>query len=92
MTHETAKSGQERVQGFLDAVAGRDGIEIVRQIECEGQLEIAMPKLQEMIDTGVIFDNVFCLNDLAGVGVVAALADNQMAGSVGLDASPDSKH
>ena len=94
MTHETAKSGQDRVQGFLDAVQGYEGIEIIQKIECEGQTEIAMPGLQQAIDTGIIFDNVFCLNDLAGVGVVAALDENQMLETVdvyGVDASPDSK-
>lgn len=94
MTHEAAKSGQERVQGFLDAVGGQEGIEIVEKIECMGQLEIAMPGVQEAIDAGVEFDNVFCLNDLASVGVVAALEENHRAGAVGVygvDASPDSK-
>lgn len=94
MTHEATKSGQDRVQGFLDAVNCQKGIEIVRRIECEGQTEIAMPKLQEAIAQGVEFDNVFCLNDLASVGVVAALEENGMLDSVdvyGVDASPDSK-
>lgn len=94
MTHEMTKSGQDRVQGFLDVVRKRDGIEIVEKIECEGQLEIAMPKLQEAIDDGLEFDSVFCLNDLASVGVVAALEDNHMLDTVnvyGVDASPDSK-
>ena len=94
MTHETAKSGQDRVQGFMDAVEGSGGIEIVQKIECEGQTEIAMPRLQEAIRAGLDFDNVFCLNDLAGVGVVAALDENQMLDRVdvyGVDASPDSK-
>lgn len=94
MTHEATKSGQDRVQGFLDVVGKREGIEVVRKIECEGQLEIAMPRLKEAIDEGIDFDNVFCLNDLSGVGVVAALEDNQMLDSVGVygvDASPDSK-
>ena len=94
MTHEAAISGQDRVQGFLDAIEGQGGIEIVQLIECEGQLEIAMPKLQEAIDAGIEFDSVFCLNDLAGVGVVAALDENNMLGEVdvyGVDASPDSK-
>ena len=94
MSHETAKSGQDRVQGFLDTVNTCDGIEIVKTIECEGQLEIAMPKLQEAIDERISFDSVFCLNDLAGVGVVAALDENHMLDKVdvyGVDASPDSK-
>lgn len=94
MTHETTKSGLDRVRGFVETVGGQDGIEIVRKIECEGQLEIAMPKMQEAIDGGVVFDNVFCLNDLSGIGVVAALEENQMLDEVdvyGVDASPDSK-
>lgn len=94
MTHDTAKSGQDRVQGFLDTVTRREGIEIVRKIDCEGQLEIAVPKLKEAIEEGVEFDNVFCLNDLSSVGVVAALEENRMldhVGVYGVDASPDSK-
>ena len=94
MTHEATRSGQDRVQGFLDVISGHEGIEIVKRIECEGQLEIAMPRLQEAIDEGVEFDSVFCLNDLASVGVVAALEDNNMLDGVDIycvDASPDSK-
>lgn len=94
MTHNATKSGQDRVQGFLDTVKKQKGIEVVQEIECEGQLEIAMPKLQEAIDSGAQFDNIFCLNDLAGVGVVAALEKNHLleeVGVYGVDASPDSK-
>ena len=94
MTHESAKSGQDRVQGFLDIVSRQKGIEIVCEIECEGQTEIAMPKLQEAIDQGIAFDTVFCLNDLAAVGVAAALDEHEMLKQVrvyGIDASPDAK-
>ncbi|MGL4790646.1 MAG: substrate-binding domain-containing protein, partial [Anaerotignaceae bacterium] len=94
MTHEETKSGKDRVKGFLDTVENQGGIEIVEKIECKGQSEIAMPELQKIIDKGVYFDNVFCLNDLAGVGVVAALEENNMLNKVGVygvDASPDSK-
>ncbi len=94
MTHEATQSGRDRVQGFLDTVASNDKIEIVKKIECQGQVEIAMPKLQEAIDEGVGFDNVFCLNDLASVGVVAALEENDMldqVGVYGVDGSPDAK-
>lgn len=94
MTHEAAKSGQDRVQGFIDTVSANENMEIVRKIECEGQLEIAMPKLQQAIEDGIEFDSVFCLNDLAGLGAAAALDEKHMLDEVdlyGVDASPDSK-
>lgn len=94
MTHKAAKSAQDRVQGFLDTVTNNDKIKIVEEIECEGQLEIAMPRLLEVMEKGIDFDQVFCLNDLASVGVVAALEEKNMVDSVGvygIDASPDSK-
>lgn len=94
MTHDTAKSVQDRVQGFLDTIENQKGIELVEKIECEGQMETAMLKLQEVIDEGVEFDTVFCLNDMVSVGVVAALEENDMLDYVdvyGIDASPDAK-
>lgn len=94
MTHETAKSGRDRVQGFLDEVGGQKGIEIVQTIECEGQTELAMPAIEKAIEKGTVFDTVFCLNDLASVGVVAALEEHKLldrTGVYGVDASPDAK-
>ena len=81
--------------GYLDGIADEKTVQkIVKKIECQGQVEIAMPKLQEAIDEGVGFDNVFCLNDLASVGVVAALEEDDMldqVGVYGVDGSPDAK-
>lgn len=94
MTHDAAKSGQDRVRGFLDAVEENDRIHVVKRINCDGQLEIAMPKMQEAIQEGITFDSVFCLNDLAAVGVAAALDEHGMSEQVkvyGIDASPDAK-
>ena len=94
MTHEATKSGRDRVQGFLDVVEGQEGMEIVASIGCEGQLEIAMPRMQEAIEKGLEFDQVFCLNDLASVGVVAALEAEgilDQVGGYGVDGSPDAK-
>ena len=94
MTHETTESGRQRVQGFLDAVLEKEGTEIAQRIECEGQVEIAMPAMQEAVSSGLEFDAVFCLNDLASVGVVAALEENGLleeTGVYGVDGSPDSK-
>ena len=67
MTHESARSARERVGGFLDTVSANENIQVVKKIECEGQVEIAMPRLQEAIDEGLDFDTVFCLNDLAAM-------------------------
>ncbi|MDE6203690.1 MAG: substrate-binding domain-containing protein, partial [Lachnospiraceae bacterium] len=62
MTHDAAISGQQRVKGFVDTVTKNTDVAIVEKIECEGQLEIAMPKLRQRIESGVVFDSVFCLN------------------------------
>lgn len=94
MTHDATQSGRDRVQGFKDVVTQNKKIKIAKEIDCDGQLEIAMPKLQEVIDDGTEFDSVFCLNDLASVGVAAALDENGMLGETklyGVDASPDAK-
>lgn len=94
MTHETATSGRERVQGFLDTIKGNDKFTVVRKVPCEGQLEIAMPKMEKIIEAGTRFDSVFCLNDPASLGVAAALDSKGLLDSVdiyGVDASPDAK-
>lgn len=94
MTHDSAKSGQDRVRGFLDVVEKSDRVHVVQRINCDGQLEIAMPKIEEVIRKGTAFDTVFCLNDFAAVGVVAALDEHELLERVkvyGIDASPDAK-
>ena len=94
MTHDTAGSGQERVQGFLDTIEGHEGIRVVEKVPCEGQLEIAMPAMEELIEKGVIFDSVFCLNDPSSLGAAAALESKDLLDKVdiyGIDASPDAK-
>ena len=94
MTHETAMSGRERVQGFIDTIKGNDGIEVVEEVPCEGQLEIAMPQMEKLIDQGTVFDSVFCLNDPSSLGAAAALETRGLLDKVdiyGIDASPDAK-
>ena len=94
MPHDSPKAGQHRVQGFLDVVEKSDRVHVVQRINCDGQLEIAMPKIEEVIRKGTAFDTVFCLNDLAAVGVVAALDEHELLERVkvyGIDASPDAK-
>lgn len=94
LTHEAATSGRERVQGFLDTIEGHEGIEVVEKVPCEGQLEIAMPQMEKLIDQGEEFDSVFCLNDPSSLGAAAALETKGLLDKVdiyGIDASPDAK-
>ena len=94
LTHEAATSGRERVQGFLDTIGGHEGIEVVEKVPCEGQLEIAMPQMEKLIEQGKEFDSVFCLNDPSCIGAAAALDSKGLLESVelyGVDASPEVK-
>ncbi len=94
LTHEAATSGRERVQGFLDMIGGHEGIEVVEKVPCEGQLEIAMPQMEKLIEQGKEFDSVFCLNDPSSLGAAAALETKGLLDKVdiyGIDASPDAK-
>lgn len=94
LTHEAATSGRERVQGFLDTIGGHEGIEVVEKVPCEGQLEVAMPQMEKLIEQGKEFDSVFCLNDPSSLGAAAALETKGLLDKVdvyGIDASPDAK-
>ena len=94
LTHETAISGRQRVQGFLNTIKGNKEFRIVEEIPCEGQLEIAMPGMESFIEQGVSFDCVFCLNDPASLGAASALDNHGLLDQVdvyGVDASPDAK-
>lgn len=94
LTHNIAKSGIDRIQGFKDAVAGSENIEIAAELDCEGQLELAEPVMNEYIKNGERFDAVFALNDLAAVGAVAALEENGILKDTdvyGVDGAPDAK-
>lgn len=94
LSHDAATSGKERVRGFLDTVGSREGIRIVREIPCEGKLELAMPRMEAFIEEGVFFDNVFSINDPSCIGAAAALDANGLLDRVGLygvDASPEVK-
>lgn len=73
LTHSQARSAQERIQGFLDVLADNPGFEVVASEECRGQLEIAMPVMEEMIRRHPEIDVVMALNDPAAMGAMAAL-------------------
>jgi ribose transport system substrate-binding protein len=94
LTHKEAKSGLDRIRGFRDTVATRDGFEILAEGECLGQLERAMPVTEALLKEYPQTNVVMCLNDPAAMGAMAALEDAGMTGKVavyGVDGSPDGK-
>lgn len=92
--HKRTKSGNDRVQGFFDALAGHDEYHIVDVEDAEGQVEIAMPKMNEILNKGAAFDTVFAINDLSALGAMAALKDSGIISDVavlGVDGAPEAK-
>lgn len=74
LTHEGAHSAVRRIQGFREALAGQGAYRIVDTAECYGQLERAMPAMEEMLARHPEIDTVMALNDPAALGALAALA------------------
>ena len=94
LTHSVAKSGIDRIQGFKDTLAGHPQYQILDEADCLGQLEIAMPETENLLEKHPDTDVIMCLNDLAGMGSMAALKEKGMDGQVsvyGVDGSPDGK-
>ncbi len=94
LEHSKAKSAVDRMQGFEDILDGNEKYEIVGRAECAGQLELAMPAVQKLIETGVLFDTIFALNDPAALGAMAALKEAGMLEGVSVyavDGAPEAK-
>lgn len=73
LTHSQARSGVDRMQGFRDTLAGHPEFVIVDEAECLGQLERAMPAMEEMLRRHPEINIVMALNDPAAMGALAAL-------------------
>ncbi len=94
LEHSTAESSLDRIAGFEDTLRGEEGFEIVARGECDGQLEVAMPVMEEIIASGVEFDTVFALNDPSAMGCMAAMEDAGILEGVrvyGVDGAPEAK-
>lgn len=94
LEHSSTNSGKERIQGFLDTISNKDQYHIVHRIECEGQLEISMPLMEEYLAQNPQIDVVMALNDPSALGALAALqAYGQFEGVLvyGVDGTPETK-
>ena len=93
LKHTTAKSAKERIEGFLSVIDNNEKYKVINEAECDGQLEIAMPKMQEIIEETPDIDVVMALNDPSALGALAALEKNNKNDVVvyGIDGTPEIK-
>lgn len=94
LTHHQAKSAQERINGFLASIKDKPEFQVVATADCLGQLELAMPAMEKILQEHPDVDVVMALNDPAAMGAVAALQHaGRLSGTsvYGVDGSPDVK-
>jgi len=95
LEHPTAKSAIERTDSFIETIKQYPGLKIVAQQSSEGQLEQAMPVMENIIQANPDITVVMALNDPTALGAIAAL---EAAGKLddvkaiyGVDGSEDGK-
>ena len=94
LKHSQARSSIDRMQGFLDKIGDDPNFKVVAEAECFGQLEIAMPIMDEMIKHHPEINIVMALNDPAAMGAIAALQNVNRLDNVliyGVDGVPETK-
>lgn len=94
LEHISARSGADRIQGFKDTIAGHEGFVILGSGESDGQIENAMPVMEQLLRQYPDADVLMALNDPSVFGGLAAiqgagLSDLFLAYSV--DGSPEGK-
>ena len=73
LEHVSARSGTQRIQGFIDTLEGHEGFEIVGRGESDGQIENAMPVMMRLLEKHPEADTVMALNDPSAFGALAAI-------------------
>ena len=94
LEHITARSGTERIQGFFDTIAGNPAFEIVGKGESDGQIENAMPVMEDLLKKAPDADVVMALNDPSAFGAMAAIEGKGIMDRFlvyGVDGSPEAK-
>ena len=88
-------SGVQRIQGFLDTIAGHDDFEVLASGESDGQIENAMPVMEDLLAQAPQADAVMALNDPSALGALAAIqgagVDTARFLVYAVDGSPEGK-
>lgn len=95
LEHPTAQSALDRIQGFCDTIADYPQYQIAGRASSDGQLELAMPALDGLLDADPDIDVVMALNDPTALGAMAALKERQLLDQTlvyGVDGAPEAKN
>lgn len=95
LEHPTAQSALDRIQGFCDTIADYPQYQIAGRASSDGQLELAMPALDGLLDADPDIDVVIALNDPTALGAMAALEERQLLDRTlvyGVDGAPEAKN
>ena len=94
LEHITARSGADRIQGFKDTIAGHEGFEILGSGESDGQIENAMPVMEQLLEQYPDADVLMALNDPSVFGGLAAIQGAGLSNRFlvySVDGSPEGK-
>ncbi|HBE80753.1 MAG TPA: hypothetical protein DDW65_23655 [Firmicutes bacterium] len=94
LEHPTAKSAIDRTDSFKQEIKKYPNIKVVADQSSMGQLEQAMPVMENILQAQKQIDVVMCLNDPTALGAIAAMESaNRTKGVLvyGVDGSPDAK-
>lgn len=94
LEHPTAQSSIDRIQGFCDTIADYPQYEIAGRASSNGQLELAMPAMDKLLQADPAINVVMSLNDPTALGAMAALQDRGMLDQTlvyGVDGAPEAK-
>lgn len=94
LEHISASSGVDRIQGFRDAIAGHEGFTILASGESDGQIENAMPVMEELLRQAPEADVLMALNDPSAFGGLAAIEGAGLTSRFliySVDGSPEAK-
>jgi ribose transport system substrate-binding protein len=94
LEHPTTKSGLDRTQSFVDSMKSHPEFKIVARQSSMGQLEQAMPVMENIIQAQPKIDVVMGVNDPTAIGALAALRSANREKDVlvyGVDGAPDAK-
>ena len=93
LEHTIAKSAIDRIKGFEDTIKNNNNYKIVARSNCDGQLDTAMPVVENLLAKAPDANVIMALNDPSALGAIMALEQKNIKNIkvYGIDGSPDGK-